>query len=78
MVECLTQDRGDDGSSLTIGTDCIMSLSKTNYPLLSTDLTKEIHPDMTEKNVVCGIKNQNQQTETNSISSTQLQTGDKN
>ena len=36
-----------------------MFLSKTLYPLLSTGST---HPNMTEKNVNCGKRNQTKQT----------------
>ena len=40
MVEGLTLDRGVAGSSLT-GGGCVVSLSKTFFPLLSTGSTKE-------------------------------------
>ena len=39
VVECLTRDRGAVGCSLTGDTACIVSLSKTSYPLLSTGST---------------------------------------
>ena len=41
-----------------------MSSSKTLYPLLSTGSTQEEYPDMTEKSVDLGLKNQIKQTKT--------------
>ena len=41
VEECLTQDEGVAGSSLTGGTAFTVSLSKTLYSLLSTGSTQE-------------------------------------
>ena len=64
MVECLTQDRGIAGSSLTrLEPDqrhCVVLLSKTLYPLLNTSSTKKDCPDITEK-LLTDVKNQNKQ-----------------
>ena len=60
-VECLTQDRGAAGSSLT-GVTVLWSLSKTHLSLLNTGSTQEDLSRNNWKNVDWDIKNQIKQT----------------
>ena len=58
VVECLTRDRGAAGSSLTCVT-MFWSLSKTHLSQLSTGLTQEDRPCLTERSLM-GCKESNQ------------------
>ena len=58
VVECLTQDRGAPGSSLT-GVTALQSLSKTHLSYFSTGSTQMTHPCLTER-LLMGHKETNQ------------------
>ena len=66
VVECLTQDRGAVGSSLT-GVTALWSLSKTHLSWFSTGSTQKTHPCLTERLLMGHIESNRTKTNKNKI-----------